>query len=96
MLDGLRLVIEKMDELEKKQEEISQAFDALRLVRMEERTKDESNPKLKLQRDVINRLKKEQGVIFDELKPLRKDADKAIDKKAWMTITERSVIRLSP
>ena len=41
-----------------------------------------SNPKLKLQRDVINRLKKEQGVIFDELKPLRKDADKAIDKKA--------------
>ena len=73
---------EKMDALEKKQEEISQAFDVLRQVRMEEGTKDESNPKLKLQRDVINRLKKEQGVIFDELKPLRKDADKAIDKKA--------------
>ena len=73
---------EKMDELEKKQEEISQAFDALRQVRMDEGTKDESNPKLKLQRDVINRLKKEQGVIFDELKPLRKDADEAIDKKA--------------
>ncbi len=73
---------EKMDELEKKQEEISQAFDALRLVRMEEGTKDESNPKLKLQRDVINRLKKEQAVIFGELKPLRKEADKALDKKA--------------
>lgn len=73
---------EKMDELEKKQEEISQAFDALRQVRMEEGTKDESNPKLKLQRDVINRLKKEQGEIFTELKPIRKDADKALDKKA--------------
>ena len=72
---------EKMDALEKKQEEISQAFDALRQVRMEEGTKDESNPKLKLQRDVINRLKKEQGVIFDELKPLRKDADKVLDTK---------------
>ena len=31
---------EKMDELETKQEEISQAFDALRQVRMEEGTKD--------------------------------------------------------
>ena len=72
---------DKMDELEKKQEEISQAFDALRQVRIHEGTKDESNPKLKLQRDVINRLKKEQGVIFGELKPLRKDADKALDKK---------------
>ena len=72
---------EKMDELEKKQEEISQAHDALRKVRMEEGTRDESNPKLTLQRDVINRLRKEQGVIFDELKPLRKEADKAIDTK---------------
>ena len=72
---------DKMDELEKRQEEISQAFDALRQVRMEEGTKDESKPKLKLQRDVINKLKKEQGVIFDEFKPLRKEADKAIDTK---------------
>ena len=50
---------EKMDELNKKQEEVSQAFDALRQVRMDEFTKEESNPKLKLQRDVTNRLKKE-------------------------------------
>ena len=35
---------DKMDELEKKQEEISQAFDALRQVRMDEGKKDESNP----------------------------------------------------
>ena len=70
-----------MDELDAKQQEISQAFDALKQVRMEEGTKDESNPKLKLERDIINRLKKERGVIFAELKPLRKAADKGIDKK---------------
>ena len=55
----------------------AQAFDALQEARMEKGTRDESNPKLKLQHDVINRLKMEQGAIFDELKPLRKDADKA-------------------
>ena len=73
---------EKMDELEKKQEEISAAFDALRQARMEEGTKDESNPRLKSERAVINRLKREQGEIFAELKPLRKEADGKIDKKA--------------
>ena len=75
------LYSEKMDDLEKKQEEISQAFDALRQVRMEESTKAETNPKLKLQRSIINKLKKEQGEIFLELKPLRKHVDTKIDKK---------------
>ena len=70
-----------MYEIEKK-EDISQAHDALQQVRMEEGTKDEINPQLKLQRDVLNRLKEEQGVIFDELKPLRKEADKGLDEKA--------------
>ena len=73
------LYSEKMDDLSKKQEEISRAFDALQQVRMEEGTKDESNPMLKLQRSNINKLKKEQGEIFLELKPLRKDADLKID-----------------
>ena len=73
---------EKMDELEQKEQVIGEAFDALRQVRMEEGTRDESNPKLKLQRGVINKLKKEKGEIFAELKPLRKDADTKIDKKA--------------
>ena len=76
------LYSEKMDELESKQEEISQAFDALRQARMEEGTKDESNPRLKSERAVVNRLKAEQGEIFGELKPLRKEADSKIDKKA--------------
>ena len=62
-------------------EKYAQAFDALQQASMEKGIKDESNPKLKLQHDVINRLKKEQGAIFDELKPPRKDADKAKDKK---------------
>ncbi len=61
------IYFEKMDELEIKQEVISQAFDALRQARMEEGTKDESNPRLKSERAVINRLKAEQGEIFGEL-----------------------------
>lgn len=72
---------EKLDELEVKQQQIMDAFDALRQVRMEEGTKDESNPRLKLQRDVINRLSDEQSVIFTELKPLRNAANKLIDTK---------------
>ena len=68
------LYSEKMDELEQKEQVIGEAFEALRQVRMEEGTRDESNPKLKLQRGVINKLKKERGEIFAELKPLRKDA----------------------
>ena len=76
------LYSEKMDDLEKKQEKISQAIDALRQVRMEGGTKDETNPMLKLQQSIINELKKEQGEIFLELNPLRKDADTKIDKKA--------------
>ena len=76
------LYSEKMDELEQKEQVIGEAFEALRQVRMEEGTRDESNPKLKLQKGVINKLKKEQGEIFAELKPLKKDADTKIDKKA--------------
>jgi IS605 OrfB family transposase len=76
------LYSEKMDELESKQEELLQAFAALRQARMEESTKDESNPRLKSERAIINRLKAEQGEIFVELKPLRKEADSKIDKKA--------------
>ena len=72
---------EKMDELEKKQHEISDAFDGLRQARMSEGTKDESNPRLKAERAVINRLKDEQRDIFAALKPLRKDADKNLDTK---------------
>ena len=66
------LYSEKMDELEQKEQVIGEAFEALRQVRMEEGTRDESNPKLKLQKGVINKLKKEQGEIFAELKPLKK------------------------
>ena len=72
---------EKLEELEKKEEEITQAFDALKQVRMEEGTRDESNPKLKRQRDIIDQLKADKASIFVDLKPLRKAADKLIDTK---------------
>jgi IS605 OrfB family transposase len=71
----------KLDELAAKDKEVSEAFDVLRQVRMDEGTKDESNPKLKVERSVINRLKNERSEIYAELKLLRKDADTKIDKK---------------
>ena len=70
-----------MDDLDKKNEEISQAFDGLRQARADEGTKDESNPVLKSERAVINRLKAERSEIFTALKPARKAADGKIDKK---------------
>ena len=77
------LYSEKMDELDKKNEDINDAFDGLNKARMEEGTKDETgNKRLLAERAIINRLKKEQGGIYAELKPLRKEADKEIDKKA--------------
>ena len=76
------LYSERMDDLEKKNDEISEAFDGLRQARMDEGTKDESNPRLKSERAIINRLKEERSTIYADLKPLRKDADDKIDKKA--------------
>ena len=76
------LYSDRMDDLEKKNEEISEAFDGLRQARMEEGTKDESNPTLKSERAAIIRLKEERATIYTDLKLLRKDADKTMDKKA--------------
>ena len=77
------LYSEKMDELDKKNEDITLAFKGLNQARMDEGTKDETgNKRLKAERAVIDRLKKEKGDISAELKPLRAEADKSIDKKA--------------
>lgn len=71
------LYSEKMDELDKKNEDISEAFNGLNQARMDEGTKDETgNKRLQAERAIINRLKKEQKEIYAELKPLRKEADK--------------------
>lgn len=77
------LYSEKMDELDKKNEDISGAFNGLNQARMDEGTKDETgNKRLQAERAIINRLKKEQKEIYAELKPLRQEADKAVDRKA--------------
>ena len=89
------LYSEKMDELDKKNEDITLAFKGLNQARMDEGTKDETgNKRLKAERAVIDRLKKEKGDISAELKPLRAEADKSIDKKLSMTPTVRSVMML--
>jgi IS605 OrfB family transposase len=77
------LYSEKMDELDKKNEDISEAFNGLNQARMDEGTKDETgNKRLQAERAIINRLTKEQKEIYAELNPLRKEADKTVDKKA--------------
>ena len=74
---------EKMDELDKKNNDISEAFDGLNKARTEEGTKDETgNKRLLAQRSIINRVKQERVQIYAELKPLREKADKDVDKKA--------------
>lgn len=77
------LYSEKMDELDKKDKDMNDAFDGLNKARMDEGTKDETgNKRLLAERAIINRLKKERIDIYAELKPLRKEADKSVDKKA--------------
>ena len=61
------LYSERMDDLEKHNDEISEAFDGLRQARMDEGTKDESNPRLKSERAIINRLKEERSTIYADL-----------------------------
>ena len=60
---------------------ITQAYDALRAARQEEGTKDESNPRLKAERAVIERLKADKKVIESDLDRLRKEANKQVDTK---------------
>lgn len=71
----------KLDELDSIKECITQAYDALRAARQEEGTKDESNPRLKVERAVIERLKADKKVIESDLDRLRKEANKQVDTK---------------
>ena len=72
------------EKLRQKNQQIDDAHDKLRTIRMQEGTKDENNnPRLKDQRKVINGLKKERGEIYEEMKIPRAEADKKIDKKAF-------------
>lgn len=76
------LYSDKVDDLEKKEEDLDAAWKAFQQARMDEGTRDETNNKrLKSERASINRLKSERAEIYKELKPLRKEADKEIDKK---------------
>ena len=77
------LYSEKMDELDKKNDDVSEAFNGLNQARMEEGTKDETgNKRLLAERSIINMLKEDRAQIYAELNPLREKADKEIDKKA--------------
>ena len=76
------LYSDKIDELEKNKEDLDAVWKAFNQARMDEGTRDETNNKrLKSERASIDRLDAVRAEIYKELKPLRKEADKEIDKK---------------
>ena len=72
-------ISERLNEIN---EQIDQAFESKRNARMEAGTKDASHPLIKDANAVITALKKKRQDIFAELKPIRLEADKTVDKKA--------------
>jgi transposase len=76
------LYAEKSEELKRKNKEISTAGDDMRTARMKASTRDGKNPLIVEANNWIKKLKEERAVIYEEIKPLRKEADKGVDKKA--------------
>ena len=75
-------ISERLNEINEK---IDEAFEAKRNARMEAGTKDASHPLIKDANAVITALKKKRQNIYAELKPIRLEADKTVDKKALST-----------
>ena len=82
---GSILYSEKLDELDAKNLQISEAYDAMRAARMKAGTRDAKNPLITEANRWIDTLKDERKVIYAEIKPLRDEADKHVDKKALTT-----------
>jgi len=65
-----------------KQAEIDQAFKDKRIARMQAGTTDADHPLIVAANAVIETLMAERKTLFDKAKPLRKQADEGLDKKA--------------
>ena len=85
------LYAEKSQELERKNEEIKQAYKDMRTARMKATTRDAKNPLIVEANNWIKKLKEERAVIYEEIKPLRKQADEGVDKKALNEQYRKSV-----
>jgi len=73
---------EKMDEFDALQKNITLQKKALRQARMEDGSKTGETPRVKSEYAALKRLFQESKDLSAELKPLRKDVDGKIDKKA--------------
>jgi len=73
---------EKMDEFDTLQKSITLQKKALRQARMEDGSKTGETPRVKSEYAALKRLFQESKDLSAELKPLRKDVDGKIDKKA--------------
>jgi transposase len=72
-------------------EKIDQAFDDRRTARMKAGTRDPSDPLIKDADAVIKALQAKRKAIYDELKPIRIEADTRVDKKALNDAFNKSV-----
>jgi len=63
-------------------EKIEQAYDDKRTARMKAGTRDAADPLIKEANAVIKALKDKRKAIYEELKPIRIEADKRVDKSA--------------
>ena len=73
---------EKMDDFEKLQQDIKLQKVALRKARMEDGSKTGDTPRVKSEYAALKRLFQDSKELSADLKPIRKDADTKIDKKA--------------
>lgn len=72
-------------------EKIDQAYDDKRTARMNAGTRDASHPLIKDADKIIARLKEKRKAIYAELKPIRTEADKLVDKKALNSAFNKAV-----
>lgn len=72
-------------------EKIDVAYDSKRTARMKAGTRDASDPLIKQANAVIKTLQDKRKAIYEELKPIRTEADTRVDKKALNDAFNKSV-----
>lgn len=72
-------------------EKVDKAYDAKRTARMKAGTRDISNPLIRDANAVIKTLQSKRKEIYEELKPIRVEADQRVDKKAFNAAFRKAV-----
>lgn len=72
-------------------EKIDQAYDDKRTARMKAGTRDKTHPLIEEANNVIDQLKEKRKTIHADLKPIRTEADKRVDKKTLNSAFNKDV-----